>query len=149
MASAEGRARARGVETYFLSAEATDPSALAVAARENADRGAADEAAADPVAGILSSLGDVEALAESSRLAHAVHEAVVLGTGAANLGVKQAPFHVLAGARMASVLMELGFVSHPEEARLLASAAYQERLAAAIAEGVAAFRFPGRAAPPR
>jgi N-acetylmuramoyl-L-alanine amidase len=47
---------------------------------------------------------------------------------------------------MAAVLVEVGFVSHPEESRLLASAAYQERIAAAIAEGVAGFRAGGRRA---
>jgi N-acetylmuramoyl-L-alanine amidase len=54
--------------------------------------------------------------------------------------VKQAPFYVLAGARMPAVLLEVGFVSHAAEARQLASPAYQERVAEAIAEGVAAWR---------
>jgi N-acetylmuramoyl-L-alanine amidase len=140
MASAEGRARARGVETYFLSADATDPAATAVAARENADRAPGEELAADPVAGILSDLSSVEALAGSSRLAHAVHERLVARTGAPNLGVKQAPFHVLAGARMPAVLIEVGFVSHRDESRLLAAPAYQDVVAAAIADAVAAYR---------
>lgn len=147
MASAARRVRTRGVETYFLSAEATDPTAFAVAARENADRRPSEDLPGlDPVAGILSDLGSVDALAESSRLAHAVHQAVVQRTGATSLGVKQAPFHVLAGARMPAVLVEVGFVSHREESRLLATAAYQEKVAAAIVEGVAAFRGVGRQA---
>jgi N-acetylmuramoyl-L-alanine amidase len=57
--------------------------------------------------------------------------------------VKQAPFYVLAGARMPAVLVEVGFVSHPEESRRLASAEYQEQVARAIAEGVAAWRGAG------
>lgn len=137
----KARARTRGVETYFLSADASDASAQAVAARENADRLAgAERDPDDPVAGILDSLGDQEALGESSRLAHAIHERLVGRLRAEDRGVKQAPFYVLAGARMAAVLLEVGFLSHPQEARRLAQAAYQEEVAAAVAEGVAAWR---------
>jgi len=141
-------ARTHGVETYFLSADASDASAKAVAARENADRLAGVEGPApdDPVGAILESLGDAEALDESSRLAHAVHERLVARLKAENRGVKQAPFYVLAGARMAAVLVEVGFLSHPEEARRLASAPYQEEIAAAIAEGVLAWTRDGRQA---
>ena len=146
MATRKGRSRTRGIETYFLSADASDATATAVAARENADRAPAEIAHDDAVAGILADLGSVESLAESSRLAYAIHERLTSRTGAENHGVKQAPFHVLAGARMAAVLVEVGFVSHPEESRLLARAAYQERIAAAIAEGVAGFRAGGRRA---
>jgi N-acetylmuramoyl-L-alanine amidase len=146
MATARGRAHTRGIETYFLSADATDAAANAVAARENADRGPGARAPDDAVAGILADLSSVESLAESSRLAYAIHERLVARTGAENHGVKQAPFHVLAGARMAAVLVEIGFISHKEESRLLATPAYQERVATAIADGVAAFRADGRRA---
>jgi N-acetylmuramoyl-L-alanine amidase len=142
----KARARTHGIETYFLSADATDASAKAVAARENADRLAGEEKDPDdPVAGILDSLGDAEALEESSRLAYAVHERLVQRVKAEDRGVKQAPFYVLAGARMAAVLVEVGFLSHPQEARRLTQAAYQEQVAAAIAEGVAAWRRDGQA----
>ena len=136
------RASVQGVETYFLSADATDASATAVAARENADRlaGEPELDPDDPVSGILRDLADTQALAESSRLAYAVHERLVGQLGAADRGVKQAPFYVLAGARMPAVLLEVGFVSHPREATRLASAAYQERVAQAIAEGIVAWR---------
>jgi N-acetylmuramoyl-L-alanine amidase len=147
MATADGRARTRGIETYFLSPDATDARAVAVAARENADRAPAEVFPTDDaVAGILADLSNVEALAESSRLAHAVHERLVLRTGAEDHGVKQAPFHVLAGARMPAVLVEVGFISHRDEARQLADPAYQERIAAAVAEGIAAFRAGARRA---
>jgi N-acetylmuramoyl-L-alanine amidase len=141
----KGRARIRGVETYFLSADASDASAKAVAARENADRLAGEERDPDdPVAGILDSLGDAEALEESSRLAYAIHDRLVKRVKAEDRGVKQAPFYVLAGARMAAVLIEVGFLSHPQESRRLAQAAYQDEVAAAIAEGVAAWRKDGQ-----
>jgi N-acetylmuramoyl-L-alanine amidase len=138
--------RAHGVETYFLSADATDASASAVAARENADRlaGEPELDPADVVGGILSDLEDNANLSESSRLAQAIHGAVVRGARAADRGVKQAPFSVLAGARMAAVLVELGFVSHPVEGVELARPGRQEALANALAAGIAAWRTPLR-----
>jgi N-acetylmuramoyl-L-alanine amidase len=139
--------KARGIETYFLSADATDASATAVAARENADRlaGEPELDPADVVGGILSDLEDQANLADSSRLAHAIHGAVVRGTRAADRGVKQAPFYVLAGARMAAVLVELGFVSHPVEGKELGRASRQDAMAGAIAAGIAAYRAAGGA----
>ena len=136
------RVRTRGIETFFLSADATDASASAVAARENADRvaGEAGGDGADPVAGILNDLEYTASLSESSRLAYAIHDRLVRATRAEDRGVKQAPFYVLAGARMPSVLLELGFISHGEEARQLRRPAYQEALARAVADGVRAWR---------
>jgi N-acetylmuramoyl-L-alanine amidase len=148
MPTAEQRRTHAGVETYFLSADASDTHATAVAARENADRlaGEPEIDPADPVAAILSDLEDQDALAGSSRLAYAVHDRLVSALGAEDRGVKQAPFYVLAGARMPAVLLEVGFISHEAEAALLRTAAYQERIAAAVAEGVAAFRREARRA---
>jgi N-acetylmuramoyl-L-alanine amidase len=130
---------ARGIETYFLSADATDAAASAVAARENADR-VRGGGATDAIGGILEDLEDQANLAESSRLAQSIHGALVRGTRSPDRGVKQAPFHVLAGARMAAVLLELGFVSHPVEGKDLARPARQEAIANAIAAGIAAWR---------
>jgi N-acetylmuramoyl-L-alanine amidase len=134
------RVAARGVETYFLSADASDASATAVAARENADRLAGEDLAPhDSVSAILQDLADADALAESSRLAYAIHERVVARAGTPDRGVKQAPFFVLAGARMPAVLLELGFLSDSREERKLATAAHQEQLARGVAEGIDAW----------
>jgi N-acetylmuramoyl-L-alanine amidase len=148
---APARSRARGVETYFLSADASDASATAVAARENADRlaGEPEMDPSDPVAGILSSLEDTANLSESSRLAYEVHERIVRSAAAEDRGVKQAPFYVLAGARMPAVLVEVGFLSHPDEAARLRTPGHQERIAQGIAEGISAWRSAGRAAATR
>jgi N-acetylmuramoyl-L-alanine amidase len=148
MPSAEARRHSTGVETYFLSADATDASATAVAARENADRlaGEPELDPADPVAAILQDLENQDALAGSSRLAYAVHEKLVAGLGAEDRGVKQAPFYVLAGARMPAVLLEVGFISHEAEAARLRAPEYQERIAAAVADGVVAWRNASRRA---
>jgi N-acetylmuramoyl-L-alanine amidase len=148
MPSAEARRISTGVETFFLSADATDASAHAVAARENADKLAGEPVVdpADPVSAILADLEDQASLDGSSRLAYAVHEKLVVALGAEDRGVKQAPFYVLAGARMPAVLLEVGFISHAEEAARLRDRAYQDRIAAAVAEGVAAFRAQARRA---
>lgn len=53
-----------------------------------------------------------------------------------NLGVKQALFYVLFGARMPSVLAEVSFISNPEEEKLLAQDEYRMNIAKAIAEGL-------------
>ena len=56
-----------------------------------------------------------------------------------NRGIKQAPFRVLAGATMPAVLVEVGFISHPDEEKQLRSAAFQESVAVAIAKAVGEF----------
>jgi len=131
-----------GVETYFLSADASDAGAAAAAARENADRVAGEPAPdpGDPVAAILDDLASADALAGSSRLAYAIHDKLVAAVHAENRGVKQAPFYVLAGARMPAVLLEVGFISNAAEAAKLRTPEHQERIVAAIADGVAAWR---------
>jgi N-acetylmuramoyl-L-alanine amidase len=103
----------RGIDTYFLSADATDASATAVAARENADRlaGEPEIDPSDPVAGILDDLESTAVLSASSSLAYAVHERLVHLSGGEDRGVKQAPFYVLAGARMPSLLVVVGFLA--------------------------------------
>jgi N-acetylmuramoyl-L-alanine amidase len=146
MATAEQRAKQTGVETYFLSADASDTHASAVAARENADRIAGEDELdpADPVASILSDLSDADSLAAASRLAYTLQERVSAALGAPDRGVKQAPFYVLAGARVPAVLIELGFISHPQESRVLVTRGYQEKIAAAMAEAIVAYQQEAR-----
>jgi N-acetylmuramoyl-L-alanine amidase len=57
-----------------------------------------------------------------------------------DLGVKQAPFVVLIGAAMPSVLTEVSFMTNPQEARLLKSSAYRQRIAEALFEAVQAYQ---------
>jgi N-acetylmuramoyl-L-alanine amidase len=142
MPTEASRRTSSGVETYFLSADASDAGAAASAARENADRLAGEPQLDpnDPVAFILDDLETTEALAESSRLAYALHDRLVAALRTENRGVKQAPFYVLAGARMAAVLLEVGFISNEAEAARLRTAAHQETIAGAVADGVAAWR---------
>lgn len=134
------RRRVHGVETFFLSADATDAAAAAVAKLENADDvGRKDEKATGALGAILADLARSETHANSSQLAYVLHDHLVRGTGARDRGVRQAPFVVLEGAAMPAVLLEVGYISHPAEVKRLADPAEQEKIAAAVAAGVDRF----------
>jgi N-acetylmuramoyl-L-alanine amidase len=132
------RQRVEGIETYFLSADASDDRAARVAAAENADDGPKKKAGND-LSMILDDLTLTAAHQDASRLAKAVHTALITKLGAVDHGVQQAPFVVLMGAQMPAILCEVGFISHPEEGKKLETAAYQDRVADALVEGVKAF----------
>lgn len=134
------RLNTHGIETYFLSASATDENARRTADRENAEslhslvpRGE------DTLQFILADLARSEAHVDSSRLAYAIHQELIPATAAEDRGVQQAPFYVLMGVHAPAVLIEVGFISHPEEGKKLKDAAYQQTVADAIAAGVGAF----------
>jgi N-acetylmuramoyl-L-alanine amidase len=135
-ANAARRATAKGVETYFLNF-ATNPEAEAVAARENATSG--------------KSMGNLPKLVqqitlntkvkESREFAQMVQTSMIRGLRAQNkavtdLGVKQAPFVVLIGAEMPSVLAEISFVTNKAEASLLKTESYKQRIAQSLADAV-------------
>ncbi|MGV3624260.1 MAG: N-acetylmuramoyl-L-alanine amidase family protein [Archangium sp.] len=130
----------QGIETYFLSASASGEEARKVAARENAESGSQPRGhAGDTLSFILADLQRSENHADSSRLAYSVHEALITETGAQDRGVQQAPFYVLMGLEAPAVLVEVGFVSHPEEGKHLSESEYQAKLARAITAGVKHF----------
>jgi N-acetylmuramoyl-L-alanine amidase len=128
-----------GIETYFLSANASGEQARKVAARENAEFSEKKSKNSDTLSFILADLQRSEAHADSSRLAYAVHEELVAATSGQDRGVQQAPFYVLMGLKAPAILVEVGFISHPEEGAKLVDAAYQLKAAQAIARGVKAF----------
>lgn len=140
MPTAESRRVTQGVETYFLSADASDEAAAAVARAENADRADAAPAADGALGLILADLARSAAHADSSLLAYAIHGKLVAETGARDRGVRQAPFAVLEGATMPAVLLEVGYISHPRESKRLADEAEQRKIAHAVVEGVEDFR---------
>jgi N-acetylmuramoyl-L-alanine amidase len=124
--------RARGIETYFLNF-ANNLSAAAVAARENAASGQAMAALPDFVKAIALN----NKLDESREFATDVQRLMIERLKPANktvrdLGVKQAPFVVLIGAAMPSVLAEISFITNPQEAKLLRGPAYRQRIADAL-----------------
>lgn len=134
------REQIEGIETFFLSASASHEEARKTAARENAEAPSpAGQKGGGTLALILADLERSEAHADSSRAAYAVHERLVAVTLAADRGVQQAPFYVLMGVEAPAILVEVGFISHPEEAARLAQSEYQRSLARALAEGVKTF----------
>jgi len=131
-ANASENDEARGVETYFLNF-ANNLSAAAVATRENAASGQAMAALPDFVKAIALN----NKLDESRQFATDVQRLMIERLRPANktvrdLGVKQAPFVVLIGAAMPSVLAEVSFITNPQEAKLLRGPAYRQRIADAL-----------------
>ena len=131
-ANASSSSQAHGIETYFLNF-ASNLSAAAVAARENAASGQAMSALPD----IVKAIALNNKLDESRDFATQVQHAMIDHLRGSNkaikdLGVKQAPFVVLIGASMPSVLAEISFVTNPQEARLLKNGNYRQRIAEAL-----------------
>jgi len=136
MNSAVGKV-AKGSETYFLSLEASDELARKAAETENAS------AVADPSSDlklILWDLAQQAYLDESSRFAQAIQEEMNAATGVANRGVKQAPFKVLVGATMPAALVEVGFISNPEEETKLKSDEFQNLMVDALTRAVQRYK---------
>jgi N-acetylmuramoyl-L-alanine amidase len=135
-ANANSVASARGIETYFLNF-ATNQTAAAVAARENATSDQTMGALQDVVKAIaLNSKVD-----ESRDFATYVQREMIDSLRPADklvkdLGVKQAPFVVLVGASMPSVLAEISFITNPQDAKLLKTPAYRQRIAQALFDAV-------------
>ena len=135
-ANAARNVRARGVETYFLNF-AQNAEAEAVAARENAG----SSRTMSNLPEIVKAIATNNKINESRDLAAMVQRAMVRRLSARNrqlkdLGVKQAPFVVLIGAMMPSVLAEISFVTNKSEAQLLKSAAYRQHIADALLDAV-------------
>ena len=127
---------ARGVETYYLDL-ATDPNAQKVAARENA----ASREGMHELPNLVRSITMHNKLDESRELAGLVQQNLIgavrkLHPGAQDLGVKQAPFVVLIGANMPSVLAEISFLTNQEDAAFLATDAYRDRIAEALLRSI-------------
>jgi N-acetylmuramoyl-L-alanine amidase len=134
------RRRVAGIETFFLSAEASGEDASRTADRENAEASTPlPPKSRDALSYILADLARREAHADSSRLAYAVHQKLIANTRATDRGVQQAPFQVLTGVQAPAILIEVGFISHPEEGRRLGDPKYQQLLAQAITSGVKTF----------
>ncbi len=144
-ANAAYRRGASGVETFFLSLEASDNDARMLAAIENnmvpieSEDGMDGKKEVDELTSILWDLTQTETHHESQLLAEFVHTSLVEAVKEENRGVKQAPFIVLAGATMPAVLVEVGFISNPAEEIRLSDPDYQQKIAHAIAKGIAEF----------
>jgi N-acetylmuramoyl-L-alanine amidase len=128
----------QGFELYYLDL-ATDKQAIRVAAREN---GVSEKKISDMQL-ILSDLLLHSKIDESKTLARVVQKQVMSLAGRKfglqDHGARGAFFYVLTGVRMPAVLVELGYITHAEEARRLASDAYLRTMAQSLAQGVVAY----------
>jgi N-acetylmuramoyl-L-alanine amidase len=139
-ANASRNSSARGIETYFLSF-ASSPDAEAVAARENAT----SDRAMHNLPGIVRAIALNNKLDESRDFAGMVQDAMTsrlagANTGLRSRGVKKAPFVVLIGAGMPSVLAEVAFLTNRPEAGLVKTAAYRQRIAESLHAAVLRYR---------
>ena len=127
---------ARGIETYFLNF-APNAAAEAVAARENA--------------GSVKTMRNLPEIVRAIALSNKIDESRDFATmvqamlyerlrkvnrGTKNLGVKQAPFMVLIGATMPSVLAEIAFLTNRQDAGLLTTDKYRQQIADALFAGI-------------
>ena len=134
-ANASENSKAEGIETYYLNITSTDKAAEKIAARENANSGYSIQ----ELETLLEGLIQESKSEDSKRLARHVQDTLVHNTGAVDRGVKHARFVVLIGTKVPAILIETGFVSNPVEGQKLATAAYQRKIADAIAQGVDKF----------
>jgi len=142
-ANASRRRHARGIETYVLN-WTNNREAMRVAARENAISFRKMQKVQDDLQIILLDLARNNKRDESIRLAHNVQSSIVKMLkkdyrDVEDLGVKQALFYVLIGAEMPSILAEISFISNPVEEKRLSTKRYRDRIAEAIADGVASY----------
>lgn len=142
----------RGFETYFLS-EARTEHERRVAALENSAQdleGEEDRPAehAD-LSFILKELRNLDHQHWSALLAESVQDQLQKVHPGPNRGVKQGPFAVITNALMPAVLVEVGFISNPQEERLMLQREFQEQVAEAVAEALKEFfgRYPPGRAP--
>jgi len=130
---------ARGVETYYLNFT-SNPEALEVAARENA----VSEKSIHELQDLVKKITLKEKIEESRELATDVQQSLYTGLSAKspslrNRGVKKAPFVVLIGANMPSILAEISFVSNPVDEKKLATPEYRQKIAESLYKGIAKY----------
>jgi N-acetylmuramoyl-L-alanine amidase len=136
------RSSARGSETYFLSLNATDEEARRLAYMENNSSDIESKISSEDEDDIMMILWDMAQSAfikQSSELAENIQRELNSLLGTRNRGIKQAPFKVLTGVACPAILVEIAFISNPEEERKLKTEEFQSNVARAIYRGVANF----------
>ena len=142
-ANAHPRSVNEGVETYFLSSEATDNEARQIAAIENNVvqlENPQSRQKTDLLKSILWDMAQSEFQQESSILAETVQDSMTQSLHLTSRGVKQAGFYVLGGAAMPAILIEIGFLTNPKEEKKLSSAEHRQAIARAIYASLAEYK---------
>ena len=130
---------ARGVETYYLNFT-SNPNALEVAARENA----VSEKSIFELQDLVKKITLKDKIEESRELATDVQQCLYTGLATRrstlkDRGVKKAPFVVLIGANMPSILAEISFVSNPVDEAKLNTPEYRQKIADSLYKGIAKY----------
>lgn len=138
-ANSSDDASARGIETYYLNFTSS-PTALEVAARENA----VSEKSIHELQDLVKKIALKEKIEESREFALDVQKSLYGGLvakspGLHDRGVKKAPFIVLIGANMPSILAEISFVSNPTDERKLKTNEYRQRVADSLFKGISKY----------
>jgi N-acetylmuramoyl-L-alanine amidase len=128
-----------GTETFLLNLHSS-PGAIGVAARENAG---SDQSVGE-LRDLIQSIAQNDKIAESTAFAADIQNAIFAqaakgNSAARDRGVKKAPFVVLIGARMPSVLAEIGFLSNVKDERNLGKGDYREKVAESLYRGIAQY----------
>lgn len=143
-ANASENAHAQGVETYYLN-NTNDRATIRLARMENGLGPMQAVLHEDPMLSLLlSDMVQNQKVDGSIALANAIQTSIIPQVSrrhrqVRNLGVKKGPFYVLVGAHMPCVLVEVSFLTHRVQGRLLRSAEYREAIAEGIFQGVAQF----------
>jgi N-acetylmuramoyl-L-alanine amidase len=130
---------ARGIETYYLNF-ATSEESLEVATRENA----LSQEGLHDLQDLVKKIARNEKIEESKEFASDVQDSLtrrmqLVSQGEKNRGVKKAPFVVLIGANMPSILSEISFISNPSDEKLLRKGDQRQRVADGLYRGIAAY----------
>jgi len=141
-ANSSYRRNAQGSETFFLNLNASDEEARRLAYLENNSaqfEKPIDEKDKDQIMMILWDMAQSAYLKQSQRLAEIIQEELNSLLGTANRGIKQAPFKVLTGVACPAVLVEVAFISNPEEERELVKEDFQDNVVQAIYRGLVTY----------
>jgi N-acetylmuramoyl-L-alanine amidase len=134
---------AHGFETFFASLTATDHAAMDLAIWENqveeGEMAAPDRVMTD-IEMILGDMAQTESLADSQALAEKIQNEMATVMKSENRGVKQAPFKVLMDSSMPAVLVEVGFLTSPSEAKLITDPGMQRLIVEALAAAILKYR---------
>ena len=130
---------ARGIETYYLTLKST-PEAMEVAARENAT---AQEGVHD-LESLVKRIAQTEKIDESKEFAQDIQESLTnriqkSSKSVRNRGVRKAPFVVLIGADMPSILTEISFLSNPADEKLLKQPEQRQKVAEGLFQGISSY----------
>jgi N-acetylmuramoyl-L-alanine amidase len=149
---------ARGIETYYLNLKGS-PEAMEVAARENAS----SQESVHDLEDLVKKIARNEKIDESREFAEDIQDSLAKriqksARTVRNRGVRKAPFVVLIGADMPSILTEISFLSNPSDEQLLKKPEYRQRVAEGLYQGIASYlqslnsvtlNLPGRTVPAR